>query len=463
MDLRAQIRAALESAAAIAQKAVTEKRGISDAENAEIAVFEKRAADLKAQLATEERAAALAAEAGKFATVPAHQAAPRSGEQPDGQQQPTPEERANAERETAEETARILTFESDERKYQAGDALGALMFARVKFGNDQRAAQEWSRRQYGERSRQHRAMQASNFSAGGATIAENFVGAELIELLRAKAAVRRAGARSIPLVGGTATIPKITGGATGYWVDEGDNGLPGDMSTGNVKLAEKKMICLVPFSNDLFRNSSLMTDRLIRDDMVRATANTEDLAFLRGSGSANAPKGIYYWVGSSGRSNSAGTSLANIRTDIRTAKNRLGNANAPDERRAWFMHSRGINYIGTEVVDANSNLVWPALANGDGAQWNGGIVYQDNNIPITLGSGDKSEVYYVEMSECFIGDSGVLEIEVFANASYAADASNTIRSGVSRDESVIRLIRKVDFAMRHTESGYVLESVSYGA
>jgi hypothetical protein len=54
-----------------------------------------------------------------------------------------------------------------------------------------------------------------------------------------------------------------------------------------------------------------------------------------------------------------------------------------------------------------------------------------------------------------------MEIEVFDNAVYSQ--SNTVRSGISRDESVIRLIRKTDFGMRHTEAAYVVEAVTWGA
>jgi hypothetical protein len=55
-----------------------------------------------------------------------------------------------------------------------------------------------------------------------------------------------------------------------------------------------------------------------------------------------------------------------------------------------------------------------------------------------------------------------LEIEIFNNATYNSN-STTLRSGLSRDESVIRLIRKWDFGMRHTASAYVLEAVTLGA
>jgi HK97 family phage major capsid protein len=101
--------------------------------------------------------------------------------------------------------------------YEKGDALGAIVCARHRFGHDVTAARKWAEKQYGSGSKQFRAMQQSVFTAGGATIAENFVGQELIELLRASAAVRKAGARELPLVNGSATLPKVTGGATAGW------------------------------------------------------------------------------------------------------------------------------------------------------------------------------------------------------------------------------------------------------
>jgi hypothetical protein len=126
--------------------------------------------------------------------------------------------------------------------------------------------------------------------------------------------------------------------------------------------------------------------------------------------------------------------------------------------RAWFMHSRTQTYAGWQLVDGQGHFAYPTLQDPTGGVLAGAKVYPDNNVPITLGGGTASEIYYVEMSECFIGDNLGLELELFANATYA-DSAGTLRSGVSRDESVVRLIRKSDFAMRHVGSAYVLEAV----
>lgn len=359
---------------------------------------------------------------------------------------------------------RVEVPESDDRRYQRGDALGAIVSARMRFGAwEHNKAIRWAEQSYGGRSYQARALQQTSFTDGGALIPENFVVREFIEMLRATAKVRQAGARQVALVNGSFTTPKMTGGATGYWIDaEGSNITPSQPTFGQLKLVEKKYAVLVPISNDLRRNSSLEAERVVRDDMVRIASNDEDIAFLKGTGNNGQPKGIYYWVGAAGRTNSSGTALANTRTDIRVVKNALSVANAPMVRRAWFMHSRAADYLGWEIVDANSNLVYPQMQADNGAQLAGATVYRNNNIAVTLGGGTDTELYYVEMSEFFIADGSQLEIELFNNATYA-DASGTLRSGVSRDESAIRLIRFVDSGMRHTESAHVIEACGWGA
>lgn len=452
-ELRDKLRARLTEARAIFDKAKTERRGLTQKETDQYHAALAAAEGLKTEIRDAEEAERVRLEAELDSMAPETQAtAPDEGRRQ--------EERQRETRETNDRgrppAVQFVTREHE--RYQPGDALGALVSARFRFGQDRTAALRWADRQYGSGSMQVRAMQQSVFTAGGATVGENFVGTELIEFLRATAAVRRAGARELPLINGSATLPKVTGGASAYWGTEGDNIPASELQTGEVKLVEKKLTALCPVSNDLLRNSNLAVDRMIRDDIGRAAANAEDTAFLKGDGLGAKPKGIYYWVGAAGRGNSAGTTLANSRTDIAAALNRLGNANAPLVQRAWFMHSRSQNYAGWQLVDANGNFAYPSLQTPSGGSLAGAPVYPNNNILITLGGGTASEIYYAEMTECFIGDNGALELELFANATYV-DAGGNMRSGVSRDESVVRLIRKVDFAMRHSESAYVLENV----
>lgn len=461
-DLRERRQAALDAAEAIVQTAEGSDDEGSD-DNSPGFLTEEDDKIFKAHLAEADRIDKTLASAQRTKSAREKLDAAKRYSPPETQRvTPTPTDTPDSEAETRRESDPHVQFvERDAARYQRGDALGCLVAARMRFGPwDQQRATNWARVTYGEHSPQCRAMQQSTFTSGGAFIPENFVGAEFIELLRAQARVRQAGARSLRLTNGSATIPKITGGATGAWIGEGDSITPSELSTGQVKLVEKKYGVLVPISNDLRRNSSIETERVVRDDIVRVTANDEDSAFLRGTGLAGSPKGIYNWIPAAGKTNSAGSTLANVRTDIRVSKNRLNNNNVPMVRRAWFLHSRVAEYLGWELVDGNSNLVFREMQSDEGAMLGGAPAYRDNNISTTLGSGAQTEIYYVEMSECFIGDSMELEIEFIENAVYT-DSSGTVRSGVSRDESVIRLIRKTDFGMRHTEAAHVLEAVDY--
>jgi len=448
-ELRERRKAALEAADALVQTAEKEARGLTPEEDKSVTDYLAEAERIKGELEAADRARAArnAIDDAKRASVP---------------EVVRPVTETPVAPETRERVPAIQVSEPGGRAYEKGDAFGAIVAARLQFaGYEHEKAKSWARTMFGESSPQCRALTQSTFTAGGALIPENFVGTEFIELLRAQARVRAAGARQVTLTNGSFTVPKVTGGGTGYWVpNEGDFVAPSQQTFGQLKLVEKKYMSIVPISNDLRRNASMDAIRIVRDDITRVAANDEDIAFLKGTGLVGQPKGAYNWIPAAGKANSAGTALANIRTDIRTALNRLDTANAPNIRRAWFMHSRPANYMGWELVDGNSNLVFPQMQNTTGATLSGSPVYRDNNILLTLGSGAQTEIYYLEMSECFIGDSLELEIEIIENMVYET-AAGTLRSGVTRDESGVRLIRKTDFGMRHTESGFVLEAVTY--
>lgn len=441
--LRERRKAELDKADAIVALTESEQRGMTADEKEDFDAHMGEVTRLEEEIEATHRAQAAkeALDARKRYDVPAAAAPSPAGQEPPAQ--------------------RFEVKEHEHRAYEKGDAFGAIVFARMTFaGYEKDKAVRWAEQAFGSGSPAFRALQQSTFTAGGALIPENFVGSEFIELLRAESAFRRAGARQVQLTNGSFTAPKMTAGAAGAWLAaEGDNLSTSEPTFGQLKLVEKKYGVIIPYSNDLTRNASLDAVRVVREDLLRAVANDEDVAFLKGTGLTGQPKGIYNWISAAGKDNSAGTTLANLRTDIRVAKNRLDTNNVPYVRRAWFMHSRSMNYMGWEAVDGNGNFAFPSLQNAGGASLGGDPVYRDNNISITLGGSTNTEIYYVEMTECFIGDAMDMEIEVFPNGVY--NQGSSLRSGISRDESCLRLIRKVDFGMRHTEAAHVLEAVAY--
>lgn len=445
-DLRDQRTKALQDADAITAQAERENRGLSDDEHTKVTAFLADADRLAKELEAADRARIARAAID------------------DARRQAVPDVAVGTPRETPPRSPVVDVKEHEARAYRKGDGLAAIVAARLSHdAHLQHVAVRDAERVYGSGSPQVRALQQSTFTAGGALIPENFVGAEFIEALRAESAFRRAGPRMVTLTNGSFTTPRLTGATSvTYLASEGDNLATSEPTFGSLVLTEKKVGVIVPFSNDLRRNASLDAIRVVTEDLVRTVAIDEDTQCFNGSGLVGLPKGIYNWIPAANRANQTGTTLANVRTDVRKMKNGLDNANVPYTRRTFFMHSRSMNYLGWDLVDGNSNFAFPSLQNAAGATLGGDPVYRDNVLSITGGGGaNESQIFYVEMAECYLAEAMDMEIQIFENAAYSQ--SGTVRAGVSRDESVIRLIRKWDFGMRHTSSAFVIEAVTLGA
>jgi len=134
-------------------------------------------------------------------------------------------------------------------------------------------------------------LSASTPSEGGFLIGEQY-SADIIPLLLSKTVIMELGARHIPMPNGNLNLPKLTGGATAYYQGENQNSTKSQQTFGNVKLSSKKLVTLVPVSNDLIRNSSYAADMLIRDDMVNQMKLKIDYTSLYGDGTAYTPLGI---------------------------------------------------------------------------------------------------------------------------------------------------------------------------
>ena len=115
---------------------------------------------------------------------------------------------------------------------------------------------------------------------------------DYVELLRAKAQVRAAGPRTLPMPRGTMRLPAQTSAAQASYSAE-DRRIPvSQPGTGALVASYKKEVGLVPISNDLMRFADPAIDAFVRDDLVKVMALREDLAFLIGDGTQDSPRGF---------------------------------------------------------------------------------------------------------------------------------------------------------------------------
>lgn len=320
------------------------------------------------------------------------------------------------------------------------------------------SAHKFSEKNFGSDDEVTKALAATDFVAGGAAVPPDFV-EEIIEFLRPASVVRRLNPNVLPMPSGSLTMPKQTGGAAASYVGENTNIPPSEQTTGQIKLSFKKLVTLVPISNDFLRFAMPASDSMVRDDIVAAMSQRSDLAFIRGDGASDTPKGIRNLAASGNVfAANATVNLANVTVDLGKMVLALENNNARMLRPAWIFTPRTKQYLMT-VRDGNGNYVFRDEMLG-GNLW--GYPYATSTqIPNTLGGGTESEVYLADMSEVIIGDSTNLLIDASSEAAYH-DGAN-VQAAFSKDQTVIRAISEHDINLRHDFSVAVLTTVKWGA
>jgi len=302
-----------------------------------------------------------------------------------------------------------------------------------------------------------KALEASTGTAGGFLVPTE-LSSEIIELLRPAAVVRRMNPLVLPMDNGALQISKITAGATGGYSGENEDIGEDAEAFGMLNLSWKKLSRLVPLSNDLLRFAAASADTVVRDDLIQALAQREDQAFIRDDGTAGTPKGMRYWANAANVSASAGTTLANVVTDITALINGLENNDVRMIRPGWLLSPRSKNYL-ISIRDSNGQFVFRD-------EMNKGMLFgwpyaATNNIPNNLGGGTESEVYFVDFADAVIAEASELIIDASDQASYVS--SGTLVSAYSKDQTVIRAIARHDFGMRHDYSVAIKTGVTWGA
>ena len=275
--------------------------------------------------------------------------------------------------------------------------------------------------------------------------------------------VRRLNARTIPVPTGTLKVPKLSGGATAYYIGENTNATKSEPTTGQLTLTFKKLVTLVPMSNDLLRYNSVGADAMVRDDVVNAMRVREDSAFIRDQGTDSTPKGLRYWAHANNVITANGTvSVQNTFTDLGKLIQKLLEADIPMISPGWILAPRIEVYLRTLLYSSTGIPVFrDEMAQG---RIMGYPYASTTSIPTNLdtsgaGSNDESEIYLVDFAQALIGESMNLLVDASQEAAYH-DGSSVI-AAYSQDQTVVRAIAEHDFGLRHDKAVAVLTQVDW--
>ena len=142
-----------------------------------------------------------------------------------------------------------------------------------------------------------RDMSTQTLAAGGALVADQLATGSFIETLENTMVVKALGAIMLRDLVGDLSIPKQTGGATAYWIGEGDDIPESQQALGQVALRPKGVGAFTDLTRKFMLQSSIDAEMFVRSDLALRLALAIDLAAMAGTGASGQPLGILNTTG----------------------------------------------------------------------------------------------------------------------------------------------------------------------
>lgn len=281
-----------------------------------------------------------------------------------------------------------------------------------------------------------RALDTTNGAGGiNKTVATTF-----IELLRDRTLLNTLGASMIGGLVGDFTIPKQTGGATAYWLAEGNAPTGSNATLGQVGFSPRTVGAYTDISRKFVNQTALDAEAFVRNDLATVLAIAIDKAGLAGSGAGNEPTGILndgavpaVAIGANG-----GAATFAKMVELETA---VATANADMGRLAYVTNAKVRGALKTKDKGTDTGkFVW-----NDDNTVNGYAAHATNLIPsnLTKGSGTNlSAAIFGNWADLVIAMWGGLDILVDP---YTGSSSGTVRITALQDVDV-KLRQSASFA-----------------
>lgn len=269
---------------------------------------------------------------------------------------------------------------------------------------------------------------ATGITDAGSLVGTDHLGNSFIDSLRAESVAGRLGARFLTGLRGDVDIPKLTAGATFYWLAEGADVTDSNATLASITLSPKTIAGSVPMTRKLLKQSDPSVEAIIRQDLILGAALAIDTAVIAGTGLNGQPQGI---IGTTGVNT---VTIADISTFVPTFPEAVQFETALATDNAL----RGsLNYLTTPAI--NGALKSTKIDAGSGMMVN--TSNSVNGYP-TTGSSlvPAGRMIFGNFNDVIIGTWGVLDIEV--------DKATLAASG----GLVLRVFQDVDVAVRHPES-----------
>jgi HK97 family phage major capsid protein len=307
----------------------------------------------------------------------------------------------------------------------------------------------------------HKALSEGQLAGGGVLDPDRYAG-EVIEILRPKITLLAAGVVDIPMDGQSLTVGRQSGDIAGAWIGEQQDAPATAPAFDDIQLDLKKWAANVPISNDLLRDAVVAADVLVRNSLVEQAKRAMDIAMVRGVGTKFTPRGVRNAIPSTNLFSAAAGSGSNTLT---TALSDLA-------KLQYLVDAQNVDQVKPALV-FNPRYKWGLVQLRDGVgrpffekmleqKMVMGVPFFDSTaVPINLSGGGsggsvETELTYVECTQWLCGIGMMPSVEVSREAPYP-DSNGTMQSAWTRDETVMRVILRMDFQPRHAGAAAVCQ------
>lgn len=406
-EMREKVRAYMTTAESIIDKAQTEKRGLTAAEQKDIDGLKEKADELLATIRRYNDVTDLRAELDHVAPSVGDgmgQASRSLNPVRPGQVQVlTPQQRISDLYPAGESRSSDLSI----GRYLRGVVLGKWDGAEAEL----------------------RAMNEGTGSAGGYTVPTP-LSAQLIDLARNRTVVIKAGALTVPMESQTLAMARLAGDPTAAWRAENAAITASDMRFEAVTFTAKTLAAMCKLSVELFEDGNNI-DQVVSDALASALALELDRAALLGDGSGATPKGLYSQTGVQAVAVADTFDASELISAIQKIYEQNGEPNG-----MVFSPRTWANITAWKDTTGQPLRLPPAIENLP--------KFVTNQVPTNLGAGTNE-------SPVFVGDFKQLMIGVRTNL--VVEASRAASDGTSRAfESLqvfIRAYLRADIQLAH--------------
>ena len=192
---------------------------------------------------------------------------------------------------------------------------------------------------------------------------------QFFDMLRAQSVVLGAGPRIIDMTSDTTTVPKILTATTTGWFNEAAQLSSTELTFDVVTLTARKLAAYCEVSNEALADSTPSIRDMVAHDFTRAMALGLDLAFLQGSGTPPAPRGMRNFTSVTETHAGADGEFPRLNM-FHDQLARVEAAGADLASLVWFMHPRtwsdiqhllddnGSFYLSPDVTVAARRALW---------------------------------------------------------------------------------------------------------